>query len=71
MIVRLIIFLIRRRLHLKKFEYFKFTNQKSNDIYYFDDWGLAKIENGETGCIRVSSVSFNWLIDVRCEIKKV
>ena len=41
---RLIIFLIRKKLDLKKYEYFVFTNQKTNGIYFFTEERLMKIE---------------------------
>ena len=63
---RLIIFLIRKHLHLDKFEPFRFTNQKSNAVYYFDDDGLVKAYRGN---VRKSRVSLNWLIDNRDKIE--
>lgn len=41
---RLIIFLIRKKLGLKKYEYFVFTNQKTNGVYYFTEEHLMRIE---------------------------
>lgn len=63
---RLIIFLIRTRLGLKKHEKFQFANQKSkHDMYYFTSTEIKKIE----GCqVRNSSVSLNWLLDDECEV---
>lgn len=37
---RLILFLIRRRLGLKKYEPFQFNNQKSDAVYYFTEDGI-------------------------------
>ena len=73
MITRLIIFLIRMKLGLKKYEKFQFVNQKSSmDVYFFDDFGLMKKEYVKREChIRKSSVSLNWLLDDECKIKKV
>lgn len=65
---RLILFLIRRRLGLKKFQYFKFTNQKNNSWYYFGNDGLMKTERDN---YRKSSVGLNWLLDDRCTISKI
>ena len=39
---KFIISLVRRYLGLKKYEGFKFVNQKSDDIYYFGDDGVYK-----------------------------
>ena len=66
---RLILFLIRRKLGLKKKQLFRFTNQKSvTDKYFITDTNVMKITNGE---YRRSSVSLNWLLDDRCEIIKI
>lgn len=67
---RFIIFLVRRHLGLKKFQWFRFVNQKSNDdVYYFTSTKIMKFENGTTGFIRDSSVSLNWLLDDECKIE--
>lgn len=71
MIKRLILFLVRRRLGLKKGEQFQFTNQKCQwDTYYFDDNGLMKLSYNGLVLWR-ANVSLNWLLDDECEIKKV
>lgn len=63
---RLIIYLVRTRLGLRKFQPFMFTNQKSDGIYYFTEYEVVKmLSNGEE-CR--SSVSLNWLLDDKCEI---
>ena len=67
LIKRLILFLVRRRLGLKKYELFQFTNQKTIAVYYFSDSGIMK-DNSLT--IAKSNVSLNWLLDDECEIKK-
>lgn len=73
MLRRLIIFLIRMRLGLKKYQDFRFDNQKSKtDSYYFDNESLMKIEFREDGAhIRESSVSLNWLLNEKCRIHKI
>ena len=70
MIKRLIIFLIRIRLGLKKFEEFRFDNQKSKkDSYYFDKHSIMKIEHRQDDVyVRESSVSLNWLLSDYCKI---
>ena len=65
---RLIVFLIRKRLGLKKDEQFQFTNQKSDDIYWFTKDSLMK---DEKGVIKQSSTSMNWILDNECFIRKV
>lgn len=67
---RLIIFLIRKRLGVKKNEKFQFTNQKTRDLYYFTDTNLMKIEYISGGVIRPSGVSLNWLLNDDCKITK-
>lgn len=64
---KLIIFLIRRRLGLKKRQAFQFVNQKSNAVYYFTEDALMKNWRGYTV---KSGVSINWLLDDECEIKR-
>lgn len=70
LIQRLVIFLIRKKLGLKKDEAFKFSNQRSKyDFYYFTDTYLAKAVNGLD--LEHSTVSLNWLLGDGCKIKKV
>jgi hypothetical protein len=67
---RLIIFLLRKKFGLKKYEGFRFTNQKSKvNAYYFTDTELLK-EDIEEGVIRPSNVKLAWLLDERCHIVK-
>lgn len=70
---RLIIFLIRRRLHLRKNEKFRFANQKNDNVYYFTADRLVKIpeDSGWISRREKSLVSLNWLLDDRCEIERV
>lgn len=66
---RLIIFLVRRRLGLKKYEEFTFVGQKCNAKYYFTESSLMK-DDLDTHRVQLSSVSFNWIINEKCEIVK-
>lgn len=71
---RLIIFLIRKRLGLRKSEPFRFENQKSRtDWYMFTDIDILKHTTDERGneVIRQSTVSLNWLLDEKCKIVKM
>ena len=44
---RLIIFLIRKKLGLKKYEHFRFTNQKDKqNYYYFTETSIIKDVRG-------------------------
>ncbi len=66
---KFIIFLIRKRLGLKKQELFQFSNQKSSAVYYFDDDAIYKINNwtpASPSCLTESSVSLNWLLSDEC-----
>lgn len=65
---RFIIFLIRKRLGLKKNELFRFANQCERSIYYFTETGLMKVKYGQA---MRSGVSLNWLLDNECEVEKV
>ena len=70
---RLIIFLVRKKLGLKKGEYFRFVNQSSPyNTYYFTDDAVMKHFGRWKGSDDVkSSVSLNWLLDDECKIIKV
>lgn len=71
---RIIIFLIRKKLGLKKMEGFQFANQKSaHNYYYFNDYSLVKVHvsNGVGFLHRPSSCSLNWLLDKNCKITKM
>ena len=64
---RLIIFLIRKRFRLRKYQRFRFENQKSpTDCYYFTSRNLMK--ETSRGYLRGSSVSLNWLLNPECHI---
>jgi hypothetical protein len=67
-IKRLIIFLIRVKLGVGKWDEFYFLNQKNkDDRYYFSNAGLMKY-CATTNNVRKSSVSLNWLLSDSCEI---
>ena len=70
---RLIIFLVRKKLGLKKGEHFRFANQASRyNTYYFTDDAVMKHFGRWKGADDVkSSVSLNWLLDDECKIVKV
>lgn len=63
---RIIIFLVRKRLKLKKYEMFRFENQKSDAVYYFTETNVMKAYKGYT---RPSRVSLNHLLSNECRIK--
>lgn len=68
MMNRLILFLIRRKLHLKKYEKFKFSGQKQEGIYYFNSNMLVK----KIGSKKIrSGVSLNYLLSNEVEITKI
>lgn len=64
---KLIIFLIRMKLHLRKGEQFQFDNQKTDSVYWFTEGSLMKMERGFR---YESSVSLNWLLNKDCKIRK-
>ena len=71
MYAKLIIFLLRKKFGLKKYQGFRFTNQKSKEnAYYFTGRELLK-EDVENGVIRQSNVRLNWLLDDECQIEKL
>lgn len=65
----LIMFFIRRKFGLRKYQQFRFTNQASKtDTYYFTDKKLMKY----MGCQVIESrVQFNWLMNDDCKIEKL
>lgn len=65
---RLVLFLIRKKLGLRKYECFKFNNQKTEAVYYFTESNIVKSWRGQT---MLSGVSVNWLLDDNCKIEKV
>ena len=73
MIKRLIVFLIRRRLRLKKYQRFRFANQKTENVYYFTANRLIKIPEDKRIVSRAekSLVSLNWLLSDECEVEIV
>lgn len=69
---RLIIFLVRKRLGLKKGEHFRFIEQKHRgDYYYFESECLKKVTvDGNIMVEGLSRVSLNWLLNDDCVIQK-
>lgn len=65
---RFVIFLIRKKLGLKKYEVFRFTGQKTDATYYFTESNLMKNWRGQK---MLSGVSINWLLDEECKIDRV
>ena len=73
MIKRLIVFLIRYRLKLKKGQRFRFANQKTENVYYFTADKLIKTPEDKRIVSRAekSLVSLNWLLSDECEVEIV
>lgn len=65
---KFVIFLIRKKLGLKKYEKFQFVGQKSDAVYYFTESNVMKLWRNQT-CL--SGVSVNWLLDNDCKIERV
>ena len=70
MIKAIVIYLIRKRLGLKKFEKFKFSNQKTDDVYFFGKYRLLVLRGGKEPKEK-ANVSLNWLLSDKCKIEKV
>ena len=71
---KLILFLVRRKLGVKRLQAFRFANQKAPmNWYIFDNDGvLWKVEywsNNTKQILKRSKVSLNWLMDEACKIK--
>ena len=73
MIKKFIVFLIRRRLKLKKYQRFRFANQKTDNVYYFTEYRLIKIPEDKRTVSRAekSLVSLNWILSEDCEVEVV
>lgn len=75
MIQLFILFLIRKRLGLKKFEMFQYANQRDKEVwYYIGPSRIMKVYpdpdiQNLTHSVQ-SNVSLNWLLDDRCKIIK-
>lgn len=65
---RFVIFLIRKRLGLNKYEKFQFVGQKSDAVYWFTEYKVMKCWHGYPV---ESGVSVNWLLHKDCKIKRV
>lgn len=66
---RIIWFLIRRKLGVKKYQKFIFTNQLSeNTSYMISSDKIFKVQGNR---LKHSDVSINWLLSDECEIKVV
>ena len=74
MLQKLIIFLIRKKLGLRKLQMFRFDNQNSYSVrYYFDSLYLYKIVYRSGKPItykRLSEVSLNYLLSDKCKITR-
>ena len=65
---KFVLFLIRKKLGLNKYEEFRFIGQKSDAVYWFTNYRLMKRWRGQT---MLSGVSVNWLLDKDCKIERV
>lgn len=66
---RIIWFLIRRKLGVKKYQQFIFTNQLSeNTSYMISSDKIFKVQGNR---LKHSDVSINWILSDECEIKVV
>lgn len=74
MLDRIIVFLIRLKLGVKKCQLFRFSNQKTKDLFYFTSDRLLKIEYRwpinylDEGTLKQSGVPLNWLLDKECKV---
>ena len=70
---RIILFLLRMKLGVKKNERFQFVNQKNkSDYYYVSDNSLQKIMCRTYRVTeRRANVSLNWLMSQECKIVKI
>lgn len=67
---KFLIFLVRKKLGLKKNEPFMFANQKSKiEYYYFTDTQLMK--RRWDGYHIPSNIKFNYMVSGECEVQKL
>ena len=67
---KLIVFFLRKKFGLKRFQRFRFANQKSKlNFYYFTSTELLKmdVDNFE---LRPSNVRLSYLLSDKCQIVK-
>ena len=65
-IARIIIKLVQHRLHVPDYVPFRFANQRTDDVYWFDGKRLHKmLAHGEN---MMSGVSLNYIISDECKI---
>lgn len=62
---RLVMYILRKKLGLRKDQRFQFDGQKSDAVYYISDTCVMKHFHGRT---TLSNVSINWLLDDECKI---
>ena len=70
MLKRLILFLIRRKLKIRKYVYFRFVNQRNPDMYIFTTQGLVKFPYYMRNAYSqgtMSKISLRWLLDDECK----
>ena len=67
--VRLIMFLVRLKLGVRKNKLFRFVNQKTDAVYYINERGVIKLTKRVYE--RMSQVPINWLLSDECEIVKI
>lgn len=65
---KLILYLVMKKHGLKRYERFRFSNQKENAVYFFGKRRIYKVKKGYQSN---SNVSLNWLLDPKCKIQKV
>lgn len=65
---QVLIFTAMKKLNVDYYEAFRFTNQKTDDIYYFSKVALMKLSRGEE---KRSRASLNWICDPECKIVKL
>lgn len=68
---KLIIFFLRKKFGLKKYQAFRFKNQRSKvNTYCFTSTELLK-DDEENHIIRPANVKLNYLLSDKCHIEKV
>lgn len=65
---KLILLLLRKKFGLKKYQLFKFNNQKTNNRYYFNDYAIIKVDFRHPD--QPSNIKLSYLLSDECKITK-
>lgn len=68
MLRKLVLFLIRRKLKVGVGTLFRFSNQKTGDLYFFTEDKLMKYVRSNEDAV-LSDIPLNYILSDQCQIK--